>query len=93
LFGGNGGLLKFIIGNPKYLKGFGGLGGPSGFEPLLPRFNGCQTKIMFTSMSISVCTLTSCLGVWGLDLKLIIIWADIVTNGALVTITINWALP
>jgi len=29
LFGGNGGLLGFIIGNPKYLEG---LVGPGGFE-------------------------------------------------------------
>jgi hypothetical protein len=34
MFGGNGGLLGFTIGNPKYL------GGPSGFEPPLGGFNG-----------------------------------------------------
>jgi hypothetical protein len=37
MFGGNGGLPKFPIGNPKYLEG---LGGPSGFEPPLLGSNG-----------------------------------------------------
>jgi hypothetical protein len=44
MFGGNGGLLEFIIGNPKYLEGHGGLGGHGGFKLLLPRFNGYPAK-------------------------------------------------
>ncbi len=41
LCGGNGGLLGSIIGNPKYPKG---LKGPSGPDPLPPRYDGCLTK-------------------------------------------------
>jgi len=92
LFGGNGGLPKFIIGNPKYLEGSGGLGGPSGhggFEPPPLGSNGCSTKIMSTFLGIYVCTFTSCFGAWGLDLKPTIVWASVVTNGVLITITID----
>jgi hypothetical protein len=73
MFGGNGGLLGFIIGNPKYLGGPTGLGG---FEPLPPIFNGCLTKNLSTSLGIYVCTLTSFVSfrVKGLVLILIIIW-------------------
>ncbi len=88
MFGDNGGLPWFIIGNPKYLDG---PRGPSG--PELPPFgsNGYPTKIMSTSMGISICTLTSCvsIGVWGLDLILTIVWANVVTNGASITINID----
>jgi hypothetical protein len=35
LFGGNGGLLGFTIGNLKYPKSPRGFGGFGGFEPLL----------------------------------------------------------
>jgi hypothetical protein len=56
MFGGNDGLLGFIIGNPKYLGGPIGLGG---FKPLPPISNGCLTKILSTSLGISVRTLTS----------------------------------
>jgi hypothetical protein len=47
MFGGNGGLLGFIIGNPKYFEGRGGHGGhgvPGGSK--LPPFgsNGYPTK-------------------------------------------------
>ncbi len=85
---GNGGLPRCIIGNPKYVEGFGGHGG---FEPPFPRSNGCPTKILSTSLGISICTLTSCvfLGVWGLDLILTTIWTNVVTNGASITIIIN----
>jgi hypothetical protein len=31
MFGGNGGMTRFIIGNPKHLEGLGGLGGHGGF--------------------------------------------------------------
>jgi len=37
LFGGNGGPLGFSIGNPKYPRAIGGLGGS---EPPPPRFDG-----------------------------------------------------
>jgi hypothetical protein len=46
LFGGDGGLLRFIIGNPKYLEGLGGPGGP---DLLLLIFDGYPTKNLFTS--------------------------------------------
>jgi hypothetical protein len=46
MFGGNGGLLGLIIGNPKYLGSLGG------FEPPPPRSNGCLTKILSTSLGI-----------------------------------------
>jgi hypothetical protein len=59
LFGGNGGLLGFIIGNPKYHDGFGGPGGPGGFKPPPPGSNGCPTEFLSTSLGIFVCTLTS----------------------------------
>ncbi len=36
MFGGSGGLLRFTIGNPKYLEGLGGLS-PSGLNPPPPR--------------------------------------------------------
>jgi len=35
LFGDNGGLLGFTIGNPKYPRGIGCLSGPGRFEPPL----------------------------------------------------------
>ncbi len=63
MFGGNGGLLGFIIGNPKYPKGLGGPSGPSGPSGFkLPPLgsNGCPTKILSTSLGTSICTLTSC---------------------------------
>jgi hypothetical protein len=41
LFGGNGGLPRSIIGDPKYPKGLRGLGG---LNPPFPRFDGCLTK-------------------------------------------------
>jgi hypothetical protein len=56
LFGGDGGPFRFIIGNPNYLEG---LGGPSGPDPPLLRFDGYPTKIIFTSLGIYVCTFTS----------------------------------
>jgi hypothetical protein len=59
MFGGNGGLLGFIIGNPKYLKGSRGLGGLGKSEPPPLGSNGCLAKILSTSMGISVCTSTS----------------------------------
>jgi len=40
LFGGNGGLPRISIGNPKYLRGFGGLGDPSGSKLPPPRTDG-----------------------------------------------------
>ncbi len=60
MFGGNGGLLGFIIGNPKYLDGFGGLGGLGGFKPPPLGLNGCLVEILSTSLGTSVCTLTNC---------------------------------
>jgi hypothetical protein len=60
LFGGNGGLLGFIIGNPKYPDRFGGLGGLGGFKPPPLGLNGCLAEILSTSLGTFVCTLTSC---------------------------------
>ncbi len=63
MFGGNGGMPEFIIGNPKYPEGpisLDGFGGLSGFKPPPLGSNGCPTKIMPTSLGIFVCTLTSC---------------------------------
>jgi hypothetical protein len=83
MFGGNGGLPKFIINIPKYLEGFGSPGGPNGFKPPPPRFNGYLAKILSTSLGISICTLISCvlLGIWCLDLILTTVWAGAITNG------------
>jgi hypothetical protein len=82
LFGGNGGLPRSIIGNPKYLDGPRSHGGPGGSEPPLLGSNGCLVKILSTSLGIFICTLTSVsFGVWGLDLILTIVWASAVTNG------------
>jgi len=55
LFGGNGGLLGFMIGNPKYLGGPGGLSGPSGSKLPFLRFDGWLTKTLFTTLGISSC--------------------------------------
>jgi hypothetical protein len=94
MFGGNGGLHGFIIGNPKYIegaKGLGGLGGLGGFEPPPLGSNAYLAKIMSTFLGIFVCTLTSYvpLGVWGLNLIPTTIWAGVVTNGVSVTVTID----
>jgi hypothetical protein len=94
MFGGNGGLHGFIIGNPKYIegpKGLGGLGGLCGFEPLLLGSNAYLTKIMSTFLGIFVCTLTSYVpfGVWGLNLIPTTIWVGAVTNGVLVIVIID----
>jgi hypothetical protein len=64
MFGGNGGMPRFTIGNPKYL------GSPSGSNPPFPKFDGYRTKKLFTFLGISTCTLTSSvpLGIYGLDL-------------------------
>jgi len=40
MFGGNGGLFGFTIGNPKYLGGLGSSSGPSRSKPPPPRSNG-----------------------------------------------------
>jgi hypothetical protein len=53
MFGSNGGLLRFIIGSPKYFKGFGGHVGP---KPPPFGSNGRPTKIMSTSLGIFLCT-------------------------------------
>jgi hypothetical protein len=91
MFGGNGGIPRFIIGNPKHLEGLGSLGGPNGFKPPPLGYNGCPTKILSTFMGISVCTLTSyvSLGIWGINFIPTTIWVGVITNGALVTITID----
>jgi hypothetical protein len=48
---GDGGPLRFIIGNPKYFEGHGGPGGPN---PPLFRFDGYPTKKLFTSHGIFI---------------------------------------
>jgi hypothetical protein len=85
MFGGNGGLLGFTIGNPKYLEGRGGPNLPP------PRFDGCPTKIMSTSLGIFICILTRSvpLGVYGLDLILVMVWVGVIVNGTSVIITIK----
>jgi hypothetical protein len=40
MFGGNGSLPGFTIGNPKYPRGPGGLGGLGGSKPPPPRSHG-----------------------------------------------------
>jgi hypothetical protein len=52
LFGSNGGMLRFIIGNTKYLKGPRGLGGPGGSKPPPLGFSDYLTKILSTSLGI-----------------------------------------
>ncbi len=78
-------MLGFSIGNPKYLEGLGG------HDPPPPGFNGYPTKIMSTSLGIFVCMLTRSipLKVYGLDLILGMVWANVVVNGASITITIK----
>jgi hypothetical protein len=87
-------LLRFTIGNPKYPEGPRSPNGPSGHDPPPPGSNGCLTKIMSTSLSIFVCILTRSvpLEICGLDLILIMVWVDVVVNGALVTIAIEWGI-
>ncbi len=94
MFGGNGGLPRFIINHPQYpegSRGRGGLGGLGVFEPPPLGSNGYLAKILSTFVGIFVCTLTSCvsLGIWGLHLILTTIWASAVTNGASVIVTID----
>jgi hypothetical protein len=74
------GLLRFTIGNPKYLEGPGGLNGP---DPLPPEFEGCPTKIPSTSLSIFVCIFTRSvpLEICGLDLIPIMVWVGVVVSG------------
>jgi hypothetical protein len=88
MFGGNDGLLRFIIGNPKYPQGLGGL------DLLPPRSNGCLAKILSTFMGIFVCMLTRfvSLKVYGLDLILRMVWDSVVVNGTSVNVTIEWGI-
>jgi hypothetical protein len=85
-------LLGFTIGNPKYL---GGSRGPGGFEPLPPGFDGRLAKIVSTSLGISSCKIINFvpLGVCGLDLIPTTVWTNVDTNGTLVTVIIDEALP
>jgi hypothetical protein len=86
LFGGNGGLLGFAIGNPKYLGGPSGLGG---FEPVFRGSNGL-IKTLFTFLGISLCKFTNFipLGVCGMDLATSIVWTCADTNEDSITIII-----
>jgi hypothetical protein len=70
------------------LKGLEVYGGPS---PPPPGSNGCPTKIMSTSLGIYVCIFTRSipLGVYGLDLIPIMVWAGVVVNGASITVTME----
>ncbi len=88
MFGDNGGLPRFTIGNPKYPEGLRCL------DPLPHGFNGCPTKILSTCLGISICTFTRFvpLGVYGLEIIPTIIWAGVVVNGTLVTVTIDWGI-
>ncbi len=83
MFGGNCGLLRFTIGNPKYLEGFEGPSGPSGLDPPPFRSDGYPTKIMSTSLGIFVCILTRFvpLGVCGLNLIPTMVWVGALVNG------------
>ncbi len=85
MFGGNGGMPRFTIGNPKYL------GSPNGSNPPILGFDGYPTKKLFTFLGIFTRTLTSYvpLGVYGLDLIPTTIWIGVVTNGTSITIIID----
>jgi len=50
---------KFIVNNPKHHEVLGGPSGLGGFEPPLHGSTSCLAKILPTSLSISICTLTS----------------------------------
>jgi hypothetical protein len=80
LFGGNGGLPGFTISNKKYLEGFESLSGP---DPPLGS-DGCPTKILSTFLGIFVCMFTkfSPLGICGLNLIPMMVWAGVIVNGA-----------
>ncbi len=88
MFGVNGGLPGFTIGNPKYLGGPSGLGG---FELPLLGSNGWLAKSLFTSLGISSCKFTNYvpLGVYGLDLTPSIVWTIVNTSGASIIIIID----
>jgi hypothetical protein len=70
----------FIISNPKQLEGLGGFGNHG---PPPPRFDGCLTKILSTSLGIFACMLIRSipLGVCGLDFIPTTLWANHATNG------------
>jgi hypothetical protein len=72
----------------KVLKVLGGLGG---LDVPLPRFDGCPTKILSTSLGIFVCILGRSIPfrVCGLDFLPIMIWVGVVVNGVLIIITIE----
>ncbi len=78
---------RCTIGNPNPR----GLGGPYGFELLLPWYDGWLTKTLFTSLGKSLCKFTNFvpLGVCGLDLILPIVIIGVDTNGASITIIID----
>jgi hypothetical protein len=77
MFGGNGGILGFTIGNTKYPKG------PLGSNPPPPRSDGSPTKIMSNFLGISICILTRSvpLGVYGLDFIPVMVWVGVIVNG------------
>ncbi len=82
----------FTIGNPKYLEGIEDPCGLDGFNPPPLGSDGYLTKIMSTSLGISICMLTWFvpLGVYGL--KPVIVWAGVVVNGISITVTIEWGI-
>jgi hypothetical protein len=84
-------MLRSIIGNLKYPKGRGGLGGHGGPNPPPLGSNDYLAKILSTSLGIFVCMLTRSvpLGICGLDLMLVMVWASIVVNGALIIVIIK----
>jgi hypothetical protein len=92
--GGNGGLPKFTIGNPKYFGGPRGHGGHGGFEPPPLNLMGDLAKKLFTSLGISSCKLTNFvpLGVCGMDLTPSTIWIGVDINGTSITIITYWGI-
>jgi hypothetical protein len=82
---------RSIIGNPKYPKGHGGLGGHGGPNPPPLGSNDCLAKILSTSLGIFVCMLTRSvpLGICGLDFMLVMVWVGVVVNGASIIVTIE----
>ncbi len=94
MFGGNDGLLRSTIGNPKYLGGPGGLGGLGGLDMPPPEFNGFQAKILSIFLGIFVCMLARFvpLRIYGLDFILRMVWASAVVNGDSIIVTKEWGI-
>ncbi len=88
MLGGNGGLPRFTVDNPKY---HGSLGGHGGFKSPPLGFDGqLAKKLIHLFGHIFMQTHKLCFP-WSLGSNFILttIWAGVVTNGPLVNVTIN----